>query len=101
MKKYSTRDYLPKPRTMYFRIFMIKTEMISISEGIGMSDFRDQEIQEVFTQCDPDNKCMAIIFHFSCLEKYRFPRPADSRVLSMRSMNLYSSRRWPCHSSYL
>lgn len=91
MKKYSTRDYLPNPRTMYFRIFMIKTEMISISEGTG--DFRDQEIQGVFTQCDPDNKCMAITFNFPYLEKCRFLRPADSRDLSMRSINLYSSRR--------
>lgn len=53
----------------------IKTEMISISEGTGMSDFRHQEVQEVFTQCHPNNKSMAITFHFSCLEKCRFPRP--------------------------
>jgi len=36
-------------------MLIIKIELISISEGTGMSDFRDQEAQEVFTICDINN----------------------------------------------
>lgn len=77
-KKYSTRDYLSTPRTVYFRIIIIKIEMTSISEGTGMSDFRDQEVQEVFTKCDPNN--VRITITCCVFEKCRFPRTAESET---------------------
>lgn len=39
----------PTPQNLYFKIIITEIKMISISEGTGMSHFRDQQIQGVFT----------------------------------------------------
>lgn len=53
--------------------------MIFISEETGISDFRDQEVQEgftSFTKCDPNNICTTTTC--GVFEKCRFPRLANS-----------------------
>ena len=58
-------------------MLITKIELISISEGTDMPDFRDQEAQEVFTKCDTNNIYITIICGVF-FKNVDFPRPADS-----------------------
>lgn len=70
--------------------------MIFISEETGISDFRDQEIPEGFTKCDPNNIWTTI----TCGVFENADSP-DSLIQKAQHVIEESSLFRSCHFSYL